>query len=575
MMSTRLKLSFITVATLASLLVVPAAGAVTGADWKAGHIIDDVIFNNGSAMTVTQIRDFLRSKVPVCDTDGSQPSEFGGGTRAQYGTARGYPPPYVCLRDYYENPTTHVNNLQGRPKPDGAISAAAIIYRAAKTYSISPKVLLATLQKESAGPLITDDWPFWIQYRTSMGYACPDGEPCDSKYYGFYNQMISAAWQFRHYADVPDHFRYKARQNNTVRYSPISSCGSSTVYIANQATASLYNYTPYQPNQAALNNLYGTGNGCSSYGNRNFWRIFNDWFGSTWAPTYKAKLITKSQPVGLKPGQKEPVYVAYQNTGNATWYDLDGNPDGVLPTLLATTKELFRKSKFNGSWQRPDRPLLSYTKVLESDGQTLAANQNKVLPLQIVSFGFDMTAPMSITAGSYDEWFEPVKLMDKTMKAPTYLTVNVPKLEKTSKPVSYNGPRSVRQGWNVSTYVKVKNTGNIVWFDTTTALPGVEPLVLSTARPSGRVSLFGSKYEKLSRPTSALLKVYASDGKTLATNQHTVRPGQIAVWRFVMSVPADLKPGTYTEWLGARFAGLPDLVMGPDIPIKLYVLKKL
>src|SRR5690606_3156716 len=25
----------------------------------------------------------------------------------------------------------------------------------------------------------------------------------------------------------------------------------------------------------------GTGNSCSSYGNRNFWRIFTDWFGST------------------------------------------------------------------------------------------------------------------------------------------------------------------------------------------------------------------------------------------------------------------------------------------------------
>ncbi len=30
-----------------------------------------------------------------------------------------------------------------------------------------------------------------------------------------------------------------------------------------------------------MNNLYGTGDGCSAYGNRNFWRMYTDWFGST------------------------------------------------------------------------------------------------------------------------------------------------------------------------------------------------------------------------------------------------------------------------------------------------------
>jgi len=51
--------------------------------------------------------------------------------------------------------------------------------------------------------------------------------------------------------------------------------------MQNAATAALYNYTPYQPNKAALDNLYGSGNSCSAYGNRNFWRMYNDWFGPT------------------------------------------------------------------------------------------------------------------------------------------------------------------------------------------------------------------------------------------------------------------------------------------------------
>ena len=58
-------------------------------------------------------------------------------------------------------------------------------------------------------------------------------------------------------------------------------CGAGDVYIESKATAALYTYTPYQPNQAALANMYGLGDHCSAYGNRNFWRVWNDWFGST------------------------------------------------------------------------------------------------------------------------------------------------------------------------------------------------------------------------------------------------------------------------------------------------------
>ncbi|MEY4398046.1 MAG: hypothetical protein RLZ53_622, partial [Actinomycetota bacterium] len=45
----------------------------------------------------------------------------------------------------------------------------------------------------------------------------------------------------------------------------------------------------YTPNTAALNNLWGTGDGCSAYGNRNFWRTFWTWFGSPVAGSYLLK----------------------------------------------------------------------------------------------------------------------------------------------------------------------------------------------------------------------------------------------------------------------------------------------
>ena len=50
--------------------------------------------------------------------------------------------------------------------------------------------------------------------------------------------------------------------------------GDIDVYVKNKATAALYTYTPYQPNEAALNNMYGLGDRCSAYGNRNFYNMF-------------------------------------------------------------------------------------------------------------------------------------------------------------------------------------------------------------------------------------------------------------------------------------------------------------
>ena len=64
-------------------------------------------------------------------------------------------------------------------------------------------------------------------------------------------------------------------------YNPSASCGAKTITIANKATASLYYYTPYQPNSAAIAAGWGTGSSCSSYGNRNFFLYFTSWFGST------------------------------------------------------------------------------------------------------------------------------------------------------------------------------------------------------------------------------------------------------------------------------------------------------
>lgn len=209
--------------------------------FNPGYIVSDSIFTNSTSMSANSIQSFINSKGVNC-TDGAAP----------------------CLKNYVENGN----------------SAGSIIAQAAQTYSINPQVILTTLQKENG--LLTANKPSLSRYQTAMGYGCPDTAACDTQYYGFTNQVNKAASMF-HRIMIYDPTWYSPYQvgANFVLYSPTTSCGGTNVTIQNRATAALYDYTPYQPNSAALAAGYGTGDGCSAYGNRNFWLYFNDWFGSS------------------------------------------------------------------------------------------------------------------------------------------------------------------------------------------------------------------------------------------------------------------------------------------------------
>jgi hypothetical protein len=236
--------------------------ATTAAEFNANRIIEDSVFTNMNSMSVADIQNFLNSKVPVCDTNGTQSSEFGGGTRAQWGAAHGHPAPFICLKNY---------SVGGR-------SAAQIIYDTARVYTINPQVFLVLLQKEQG--LVTDTWPLDTQYRTATGYGCPDTAPCDSQYYGLVNQLDWSGKMFRAILNgSPNWFTPYLLGNNSIKWNPSASCGTSMVNIENRSTQALYNYTPYRPNQAALLAGYGNGDSCSAYGNRNFYLYFRDWFG--------------------------------------------------------------------------------------------------------------------------------------------------------------------------------------------------------------------------------------------------------------------------------------------------------
>jgi len=260
--------------------------AADSRNFNAGRIIDDNIFTNSDSMSVQEIQSFLNSKVS-CDTWGTKRSELGGGTRAQWMNARGYSAPFRCVTDYYENSSTGQNNYGQSSTPAGAISAAQIIYNYSKQFNINPQAIIATLQKENG--MITDEWPTPKQFSEAMGFGCPDntapGAPaCDPQYGSFSAQIYQAARHFRGYIDnKPGWWIPFNTGNNQIMWNTVDTgCGAGTVNVENRSTVALYSYTPYQPNQAAKNAQYGYGDGCSAYGNRNFYLWFTDWFGSTY-----------------------------------------------------------------------------------------------------------------------------------------------------------------------------------------------------------------------------------------------------------------------------------------------------
>lgn len=502
-----------------AILPTQSAQAASLANWDAGHIISDDVFTNKGSMNPTMIQAFMQSKVPHCDTWGTQPSEYGGGTRAQWATARGYPPPYPCLKDYAE----------------GGKGSANIIYDVAQEFNINPQVLLVLLQKEQA--LVADTWPLPTQYRTATGYACPDTAPCDAQYYGLTNQLRSAARMFRAILNnSPTWYTPYVLGNNNIRYNPVVSCGSSVVNIRNRSTQALYNYTPYQPNAGALAAGYGTAQ-CGAYGNRNFYLFFTDWFGSTVSPPNFSWRVHDQQAtidgsnqstsnVNLKPGQTATLTVKARNNGNQTWSNSN--------VSLATSRPNDRDSVFqDSSWLTRNRVAI--------------LQESSVAPGELGTFTFTITAPNKTM--SYKEYFnivtEGIRWHDDIGM---YFTVNIANPAGTyynatindyklytdpgrTTPVSSTTKKAIK-GTKLYGTVKFTNTGNNTLSSANT--------FLATTSPRDHAS--------------PLQDTSWSSGNRVATiSPSTVQPGQSGVVNFTFQLPNTV--GTQVEYLGLVVEG--------------------
>ncbi|MDL9980310.1 LGFP repeat-containing protein [Microbacterium sp. ASV49] len=243
------------------LVVLSPATSANAADlsqFVPGNIIDDPVFYDGSAMTSPQIQSFLDQKIGTCQ-NGQCINILTASISSRAATYSSKTGNLIC------------SAIQG-----GSMLVSELIYRVQTACGISAKVILVTLQKEQG--LVTNKAPSSTKLDAAMGANCPDTAPCDPAYAGIGPQIVTGVAQLKTYRAAQF-----ARQIGTyyIPYSTNSACLGTYLNIANYATAALYNYTPYQPNAASLAAGYGLGDACSTYGNRNFYNYFVDWFGTT------------------------------------------------------------------------------------------------------------------------------------------------------------------------------------------------------------------------------------------------------------------------------------------------------
>lgn len=358
------------------------ANSLSYTEFQPGRIIDDEIFYDNTAMgSAKAVQDFIISHTPAyCDTQGTSKSGYSNLTNAEYAQqVRGWPgPPYVCLQNYHENPTTGETSFEkGGGYFEGGQNAGQIIWDAAQKYRINPQVLLVLLRKESLN-LFSDYWPMKSQYKYAMGYACPDSGPnysanCDDTKAGFYKQVNLAAWQLRYYYNNMGSYNYIPGRWNTIQFNPQPSCGTKNVYIENAATASLYIYTPYTPNDAALRAYPGEAP-CGAYGNRNFWFMFNEWFGTT---------LTNNIKVSFKSHISFYGWTGFTNNRGVTGFVGQGKP---MESFKINGDVEYSSYNNSNGWQ----PTINNGMISGTTGQGIPINALKISPTNTLASDYDI-----------------------------------------------------------------------------------------------------------------------------------------------------------------------------------------
>lgn len=192
------------------------------ATFNPNFIISDEEIYESDSMTLTEIDEFLKARGGYISKHSFLNSEGQRKTASQ------------IIHD------AAANNFDCSDASLSSRPTQAEKERKCKKISINPKFLLVLLQKEQS--LITSRSPRQTQLDWATGYGCPDGQACNTRWKGFGKQVNSASLQFYDYMQNPTYYPYVAGRTYTVSNTGRA---SSRITPVNQATASLYNYTPH------------------------------------------------------------------------------------------------------------------------------------------------------------------------------------------------------------------------------------------------------------------------------------------------------------------------------------------
>ena len=347
--------------------------AASTANFRAGNIISDAVMSDYNSMTVDQIQAFLKSK-NACNQS-ADPASIGA---SRYENVNVTKHGVTYNRRYYFGSASglyHVKDGHFVCMADESFnghSAAYLIWDAAQAFKINPKVLIVLLEKEQG--LITDKFPYEVQYRAATGYGCPDTAACDSKYYGLEPQLGNAAYLFRTvlnggWTNFPLGVNY-------IQYNPNPACGGSKVNIENRATSALYRYTPYQPNSAALAAGYGVAaDGCGAYGNRNFYLLYSDWFGDPHAapkvaPASSSSTFTLDRTKPMATYQAHIEDYGWENHWSPTTTSSIAGTTGLAKRLEAINIKLLNVDSSSHIYYLSHLADIGWEKEWTSDGKT-------------------------------------------------------------------------------------------------------------------------------------------------------------------------------------------------------------
>ncbi len=379
-------------------------------------------------------------------------------------------------------------------------SAAQIIADAASAHSINPEILLAILQRETS--LIGTGTSYDTvndpskKLKTAMGYGCPDSGGCDPKYAGFTNQIDGAAFQLRY-----NYNGSVTKKFTDFQVDQTMSFDGQVVNISNQATASLYRYTPHIA------------------ASQSFYNIFFSYF-----TLYASHYVMQNSYPTLAPGDSYKFGIKFLNSGNTTW--------DTSVVRLATDRPKDRVSAFlrqnltgNGDptmWSKDNR---------------VGMNESSVAPGSVGSWDFYMAVPTNMKPGSYREYFRPVadgiQPLDDDR---TFWDITVANHQAKWGGQNF-GTKTVESGQSFRLEVKLQNSGQTTWRNF-----GATPVRLAAARPDDRVSVF-TREDLTGRNPSG----WATPSR-VSMVQPTVAPGATGTFDFWYTVPAGMAPGTYREY---------------------------